>query len=371
MQTKTVGIVIPIYNVEKYLKECLDSVINQSYTNLEIILVNDGSTDENSLSIAKEYTLKDKRITLFDKKNGGQSSARNVGIEYFSGEYKLKNKTQTIKENSLIEFNLEDNNPYEIYTVYKSYKAFNNEKDLTKFTYPNIDYIIFLDPDDYWRLDAVEQCVIRCQDVDLIWFDYKMFYDNIDKNHYENVENLTKTQMQIYEYFAPEIINVQQWLERMIKIQSTLPFWCVCAACYSFSYLKRIQLKFLDGFIHEDVHFGILSFIQAENIYIFPSQLYYYRIRSSSTAAYDKKITKDNITPYIENLCYDFNGDIKKAKHYHAKSSNFFNAFYIREFIKNKLDDKKGQMLEEAIFMYLYFWHFDLRDFEKDPRDTL
>ncbi|CDG56935.1 hypothetical protein BN865_07000 [Campylobacter coli 76339] len=63
---KTVGVVIPIYNVEKYLKECLDSVINQTYTNLEIILVNDGSTDESSLNIAKEYTLKDKRITLFE-----------------------------------------------------------------------------------------------------------------------------------------------------------------------------------------------------------------------------------------------------------------------------------------------------------------
>ncbi|HEF8020184.1 TPA: glycosyltransferase family 2 protein, partial [Campylobacter jejuni] len=52
MQTKIVGVVIPIYNVEKYLKECLDSVINQTYINLEIILVNDGSTDENSLNIA-------------------------------------------------------------------------------------------------------------------------------------------------------------------------------------------------------------------------------------------------------------------------------------------------------------------------------
>ncbi|ELD4883005.1 glycosyltransferase family 2 protein, partial [Campylobacter jejuni] len=71
MQTKIVGVVIPIYNVEEYLRECLDSVINQTYINLEIILVNDGSTDENSLNIAKEYTLKDKRITLFDKENGG------------------------------------------------------------------------------------------------------------------------------------------------------------------------------------------------------------------------------------------------------------------------------------------------------------
>ncbi|MCV3360264.1 glycosyltransferase, partial [Campylobacter lari] len=168
---KTVGVVIPIYNVEKYLKECLDSVINQTYTNLEIILVNDGSTDENSLNIAKEYTLKDKRITLFDKKNGGLSTARNVGIEYFSGEYKLKNKTQIIKENSLIEFNIEGNNPYEIYTIYKSYKAFNDEQDLTSFTYPIIDYIIFLDSDDYWELNCIEECVPRMDGVDVVWFD--------------------------------------------------------------------------------------------------------------------------------------------------------------------------------------------------------
>ncbi len=69
------------------IKEIIISMGGETYTNLEIILVNDGSTDENSLNIAKEYTLKDKRIILFDKKNGGLSSARNVGIEYFSGEY--------------------------------------------------------------------------------------------------------------------------------------------------------------------------------------------------------------------------------------------------------------------------------------------
>ncbi|EEK2488164.1 glycosyltransferase family 2 protein, partial [Campylobacter jejuni] len=102
---KTVGVVIPIYNVEKYLKECLDSVVNQTYKNLQVVLVNDGSTDENSFNIAKEYTLKDERFILFDKKNGGLSSARNVGIEYFSGEYILKNKTQILETNSLIEFN--------------------------------------------------------------------------------------------------------------------------------------------------------------------------------------------------------------------------------------------------------------------------
>ncbi|WP_158656794.1 glycosyltransferase family 2 protein, partial [Helicobacter bilis] len=80
-QNKKVGVVIPIYNVAPYLRECLDSVINQTYKNLSIVLVNDGSTDNNeSLNIAKEYVAKDSRFILIDKENGGQSTARNVGI---------------------------------------------------------------------------------------------------------------------------------------------------------------------------------------------------------------------------------------------------------------------------------------------------
>ncbi|ECZ8526528.1 glycosyltransferase family 2 protein, partial [Campylobacter coli] len=89
MQNKKVGIVIPIYNVEKYLDECLRSVINQTYINLSIILVNDGSND-NSLSIARKYALQDERIIIINKKNGGLSSARNTGIEFFSNQYKLQ-----------------------------------------------------------------------------------------------------------------------------------------------------------------------------------------------------------------------------------------------------------------------------------------
>ncbi|ELR7236798.1 glycosyltransferase, partial [Campylobacter jejuni] len=89
MQDKKVGIVIPIYNVEKYLDECLQSVIDQTYTNLSIVLVNDGSND-NSLSIAKKYALQDERIIIIDKKNGGLSSARNTGIDFFANQYTLQ-----------------------------------------------------------------------------------------------------------------------------------------------------------------------------------------------------------------------------------------------------------------------------------------
>ncbi|EKI7563107.1 TPA: glycosyltransferase family 2 protein, partial [Enterococcus faecalis] len=83
---KLVSVVIPVYNVEKYVEKCLDSVINQTYQNLEIIIVNDGSTD-NSLSVCQKKKLSDSRIKLINKENGGLSSARNAGIECAQGEF--------------------------------------------------------------------------------------------------------------------------------------------------------------------------------------------------------------------------------------------------------------------------------------------
>lgn len=81
-----VSIVIPIYNVEKYLRKCIDSILNQSFKDFEIILVNDGSTDS-SLYICNEYIKKDKRIKLINKANGGSSSARNAGLNVAKGKY--------------------------------------------------------------------------------------------------------------------------------------------------------------------------------------------------------------------------------------------------------------------------------------------
>lgn len=86
MQTSSpyVGIIIPIYNVEPYLRECLDSVVNQTYQNLQIVLVDDGSTDA-SFSIAKEYFDRDERIALIKReKNGGMGASRNNALDYLS-----------------------------------------------------------------------------------------------------------------------------------------------------------------------------------------------------------------------------------------------------------------------------------------------
>ena len=81
-----ISVIIPVYNTEKFLKKCLDSVIGQTYRDLEIILVNDGSTD-NSLAICREYEKKDSRIVLFSKENEGQGKARNLGILESHGDY--------------------------------------------------------------------------------------------------------------------------------------------------------------------------------------------------------------------------------------------------------------------------------------------
>jgi glycosyltransferase involved in cell wall biosynthesis len=81
-----ISVIIPIYNTEKYLSKCLDSVINQTVNDVEIICINDGSTD-GSLSILKEYAKKDSRIVIIDKENQGQAAARNTGLQISTGKY--------------------------------------------------------------------------------------------------------------------------------------------------------------------------------------------------------------------------------------------------------------------------------------------
>ena len=82
------SIVIPVYNVEKYIERCLNSVLNQTYKNLEVIVVNDGTPD-NSQAIIDKFAERDKRVKSYIKENGGLSSARNYGVNYATGDYLL------------------------------------------------------------------------------------------------------------------------------------------------------------------------------------------------------------------------------------------------------------------------------------------
>lgn len=135
------SVIIPVYNVEPYLEQCLDSVVNQTYKNLEIICINDGSTD-NSLKILEKFRAKDERIKLIDQKNGGASIARNVGLDLATGEY-----------------------------------------------------IAFVDSDDYLELNAYEEAMkvmLKNRSVDLVEFNVKIFSGNNDQVSAHRVQGLTK-----------------------------------------------------------------------------------------------------------------------------------------------------------------------------------
>lgn len=83
---KKISVIVPVFNVAQYLEQCLDSIIGQTYENLEIILVDDGSTDSSG-SICDSYKNVDSRIKVIHKKNGGLSDARNVGLDNCKGDY--------------------------------------------------------------------------------------------------------------------------------------------------------------------------------------------------------------------------------------------------------------------------------------------
>lgn len=90
MENFKVGIIVPVYNSYPYFKKCIDSIINQTYKNIEICIVNDGSTDKDTLNFLKDIGDLDNRIVVINKPNGGSGSARNLGIDYFNN---MKNAT--------------------------------------------------------------------------------------------------------------------------------------------------------------------------------------------------------------------------------------------------------------------------------------
>jgi len=125
-----ISIIIPVYNVESYLKDCLESVINQTYKNLEIIIINDGSQD-NSKEICYNYAKKDSRIKLINKKNEGVSAARNTGMDLATGEYISFIDSDDYIDNDMIE-------------IFYKPEVNNKEKIVPRSLFQFIGYIIII-----------------------------------------------------------------------------------------------------------------------------------------------------------------------------------------------------------------------------------
>ncbi|PAU99090.1 hypothetical protein B9T66_08715, partial [Helicobacter sp. TUL] len=163
-------IIVPIYNVQAYLHQCLDSLINQTYTHFKAILINDGSTDLSG-QIAQEYCDKDSRFVLITQQNAGQSIARNAGLAYI--------------KNDLLSIRGGDNR-----------------------------YIVFVDSDDYIELDGLQTCadIFRQHDVELVSFSKIMAVNPSGGERKEYG----------YRVFAKELVGVYTPLE-IIRAKTHIP----------------------------------------------------------------------------------------------------------------------------------------------------
>ena len=246
------SIIIPVYNVEKYLKECLDSVCNQTLKDIEIICINDGSTD-NSLSILKNYAQKDTRIKIISKENEGQASARNLGIKKSSGEYVAFVDSDDFIEPSMFE---------KLYT-----KAKNNDLDIV-------------------------MCKIATYDNQTEEIKYNVWYYMLG----------------VFKDFEKDIFNHKDTKEFTCNIAVT-PYNKI----YKNSLLKDNNILFPEGLIFEDEKFFFDTYLRAKKVSIVDEFLYYYRVnRKGSTV----DISKENDYSDIVCISKQIRNTFKKTGDY-------------------------------------------------------
>ncbi len=170
---RLISIIVPIYNVEKYLSKCIESLLNQTYTNIEILLVNDGSTD-NSKKICEQFKGKDSRIKLINKENGGLSDARNKGLQKSIGKYITFVDSDDYVEKNYIE------------TLYSLITKFNSEIAIADFR------VIKGDKQKIKEKDIKEYCITSEKAIDEMLYSDFYYISACSKLYkkelFENVE---------------------------------------------------------------------------------------------------------------------------------------------------------------------------------------
>ena len=273
-----ISVIIPVYNTEKYLKECLDSIINQTLKDIEIICINDGSTDK-SLDILNSYAKSDKRVKIFSQENQGQGVARNYGLSIATG-----------------------------------------------------DYIHFMDSDDILELNTLEDTYKLCEEKDLDFVMFKLTNYDDEKDEYYNEEDYTMSKL--YKKVGDNIFNYKD-LGNLIFNVAVSPV----NKLYNHDFIKKYGVKFPENLIFEDNIFFWNAFLNTEKVLFYNEYLYLRRRHSNSTTGGGSKKFIDTIK--INNIkIYIFKNhslfDQYKDKLYNRKVSSIYSRFtQIREEFKN------------------------------------
>lgn len=269
MIDEKISIIVPVYNVEKYIPTCLDSIINQTHKNLEIICVNDGSTD-NSLIILRRYAEADNRVNVINKENEGVSKARNVALEKATGEY-----------------------------------------------------ILFVDGDDWIELDTVESALQSAlqNDADIVMWSYirEFNHQSKPKKIFENdmlVFQKDEVKTKLHRRFVGLL---DEELAKPENADALSPCWM---KFYSSRILKDNQIFFRDireiG-TYEDGLFNLEVFYYVNKVVYIDKYFYHYRKTNSEsvTSEYKKDLYEkwqnlfDIMAGYIDK--HNLSDDYKKA----------------------------------------------------------
>lgn len=229
------SIIVPVYNVEKFLSECIASILIQTLKDFEVICVNDGSTDK-SLYILKEYANKDSRFKIISQENQGPGIARNKAIDIAQG-----------------------------------------------------DYIVFIDPDDFIEPKMLEILNDRFSttNVDIVQFNYITCQEN---GEYCGVENYQKRLKKIYGYSIKnnQIFNWSEIKRKNLQAMSL----CVWDKAYKTDFIKRNRIRFAPNKHGEDHIFSISANLLANKILYVEQSFYHYRTRLGSQV---NKVSSDNL----------------------------------------------------------------------------
>ena len=252
-----VSIIIPVFNVEPYLDQTMQSIIGQSLTDIEIIAVNDGSTD-GSEAILKKYQDLDNRVSYYNQKNQGQSAARNNALRHAEGKY-----------------------------------------------------IYFMDADDVLDADAIQVCYDYAEKTmsDFTFFDGDKL---LEEGASELSRNYKRTHLlkENIPYDGKDLLNFM-----LDKRKHSCVVWLLFIRK---SYLDKIRLRFLEGIIHEDELFTTILTLQSRRIFCLQRSFVKHRVRKTSTMgiSYSKRNMNCYLTVIDELLKYQNTPIIHKFAHY-------------------------------------------------------
>ena len=359
------AIVIASYNIPiVYLKKCIESVLNQTNPNLELIFVENGSTKKEARAVIYDYAKQDSRITILQKEvNHCLSAGLNAAILYLKDAYALEFSTKDSTD-TLACFEITNANPYGV-KLYKSKDSFKHDSKTHSqsdfiLNAPKVSHIAFMDSDDFWKPNFLETCFDAIGNADIAWCNSDTFYEH------SGIPQDYKSTLELLHFHAEpsQVITPKDFFERMIALNFRAFWWSWCGII-NFEFFDSAYISLIPQSTHDDNNFGILLFLQARKIRTIPEPIYTRTLRSGSGSNYDGKYYKEQIPGFFQNVLSALNDDVHLTQEVFRYVGGYFVGYLeLRDFIANHPNFPNIDLMQRAVMsfysnMYLNFLFLD------------